>query len=89
MAVWAHARRRGVPFVVDAHSDAMTSRYWTKPRWLIRALTRAAAVTIVTNEHFAGRIRADGGRALVIRDVPQPALAPAPDAAGAPMKGSP
>ena len=73
MAAWLWTRLNGRPFVVDAHSDAMTSRYWTRPRWLIRALRRAAAATIVTNEHFARELRADGGRALVIRDVPQPA----------------
>ncbi len=69
VALYAWVLRRR--FVVDAHSDAMTSPYWTRPGWLIRALVRAAAVTIVTNEHFAASLRADGGRALVIRDVPQ------------------
>jgi glycosyltransferase involved in cell wall biosynthesis len=60
----------GGSYVVDAHSDAMDNPYWTRPRWLYRHLSRRAAATVVTNEHYADRIRASGGRALVIRDVP-------------------
>jgi glycosyltransferase involved in cell wall biosynthesis len=60
----------GGSFVVDAHSDAMDNPYWTRPRWLHRHLARRAAATVVTNQHFADRIRAWGARALVIRDVP-------------------
>ena len=71
MTVWLYATLGRRRFVVDAHSDAMTSRYWTKPRWVYRGLARAAAATLVTNEHFAASIRADGGTSLVIRDVPQ------------------
>jgi glycosyltransferase involved in cell wall biosynthesis len=57
-------------FIVDAHSDAMLSPRWTRPRWLYRHLARWALATIVTNEHFAGNIRAWGGRALVLQDIP-------------------
>ena len=57
-------------FVVDAHSGALQSWYWTRPRWLYRLLARGATATIVTNEHYAGFVRAQGGRALVLRDVP-------------------
>jgi glycosyltransferase involved in cell wall biosynthesis len=60
----------GGTYVVDAHSDAMDTSYWTWPRWLHRHLSRRAAVTIVTNEHFAERLRSWGAHALVIRDVP-------------------
>jgi glycosyltransferase involved in cell wall biosynthesis len=56
--------------VIDAHSDAMQSPWWTRPRWLYRALARSAAATIVTNEHFADKIERWGGNALVIRDIP-------------------
>lgn len=68
--VWAYAALFGACFVVDAHSDALDSRYWTWPRWLHAFLLRRAAATIVTNEHFAERIAAQDGRALVIRDIP-------------------
>ena len=57
-------------FVVDAHSGALQSSHWTRPRWLYRFLARNALATIVTNEHFAGVIRDQGGRALVLRDIP-------------------
>jgi glycosyltransferase involved in cell wall biosynthesis len=70
MAAWAYAKVTGARFVVDAHSCAMRSVYWTRPRWLSRALTRDAAATIVTNAHYAETVRAEGGRSIVIRDVP-------------------
>lgn len=57
-------------FVVDAHSAAMLLPVWTKPRWFWAGLARRALVTIVTNEHFAERLRSWGARALVIRDIP-------------------
>ena len=57
-------------FVVDAHSDAMQSVYWTRPRYLYRHLARQATATIVTNDHFAQTLREWGGNALVIRDIP-------------------
>ena len=60
----------GGTYVVDAHSDAMETSYWTRPKWLHRQLARRAAATVVTNQHFADRIRSWGARALVIRDVP-------------------
>ena len=55
---------------MDAHSAAMLSRYWTRPRWIYRYLARSAAATIVTNEYFANTVRGYGGRALVIPDIP-------------------
>jgi glycosyltransferase involved in cell wall biosynthesis len=60
----------GASFVVDAHSDAMDNPYWTRPQSLYRHLARRAAATVVTNQHFADRVRSWGARALVIRDVP-------------------
>jgi glycosyltransferase involved in cell wall biosynthesis len=60
----------GARFLVDAHSAAMQSPYWTRPRWLHALLARRAAATIVTNQRFADIIHGFGGRALVIRDIP-------------------
>jgi glycosyltransferase involved in cell wall biosynthesis len=68
--VWVYAALSRARFVVDAHSDALDSRVWTWPGWLHAFLARRAAVTVVTNEHFAARIAAQGGRAVVIRDIP-------------------
>ena len=70
MTVWLYGALTGTRFVVDAHSAAMLSAYWTRPRWLYRTIARRAIATIVTNEHLARRIRRSGGRALVIRDIP-------------------
>jgi glycosyltransferase involved in cell wall biosynthesis len=84
MTVWLYSAFTGGRFIVDAHSAAMLSAYWTRPRWLYRLIARRAVATIVTNEHFAGSIRRSGGRALVIRDIPAslPAddTSPVPDA---------
>jgi glycosyltransferase involved in cell wall biosynthesis len=70
IVVWFYAWLAGARFVVDAHSCAMRSVYWTRPRWLYRRLARRAAATIVTSEHYAGSLRDQGGTSLVIRDVP-------------------
>lgn len=70
MMVWLYGALTGARFVVDAHSAAMLSPYWTRPRALYRRIARAAAATIVTNDHFASRIRRWGGHALVIPDIP-------------------
>lgn len=57
-------------YVVDAHSDAFTSPFWSRPAWLHRFLARRAVTTIVTNEHFKEQIRRGGGRAFILRDIP-------------------
>jgi len=57
-------------YIVDAHSDALQSSYWTRPQWLYRFLARQAITTIVTNEHFEHMISDWGGHAFVLRDVP-------------------
>lgn len=70
LAVWWYCSRSDARFVVDAHSAAMLAPYWTRPAWLYRQVARRAVATIVTNENFARRIRLNGGRALVIPDIP-------------------
>lgn len=60
----------GAEFVVDAHTDAFTSSYWTRPAWLYRLVARRARVTIVTNDHLADLIRRRQARACVLRDIP-------------------
>jgi glycosyltransferase involved in cell wall biosynthesis len=68
--VWIYCALSGARFVVDAHSGAMQFRFWTRPRFLYRAMARAAVTTIVTNDRFAATIRGYGGRALVVADIP-------------------
>jgi glycosyltransferase involved in cell wall biosynthesis len=70
LLVAVYAAITGARFVVDAHSDAMLSPLWTRPRLLYRHLARRALATIVTNGHFADTIRSWGGRALVLPDIP-------------------
>ncbi|MDH4117417.1 MAG: glycosyltransferase [Acidimicrobiia bacterium] len=70
LVVWAMASILRMRFVIDAHSDAFQSVYWTRPAWLYRRLARAALATIVTNEHFAEDLRRHGAEALVLRDIP-------------------
>ena len=70
LLVAVYAAITGARFVVDAHSDAMLSPRWTRPRSLYRHLARRALATIVTNRHFADTIRAWGGRALILQDIP-------------------
>lgn len=70
MVVALYCARTGSSYIVDAHSDAMQSPYWTRPRWLVRLLARRATATIVTNDRFAERVRAWGARAVLVPDVP-------------------
>lgn len=68
--IWLSTRGRGTEVVIDAHSDAMLSARWTRPRALHRAMARRAITTIVTNQHFADEIRSWGAHATIIRDIP-------------------
>jgi glycosyltransferase involved in cell wall biosynthesis len=70
VTVWLTTAVLGGRFIVDAHSGALDTRVWTRPAWLHRAVVRAAAATIVTNEYHRDLITAQGGRVIVIRDVP-------------------
>jgi len=78
--VWLYAAVTGRRFVVDAHSGALDTRYWTRPAWLHRFLVRRTTLTIVTSEHFADQIEARGGQALILRDIPTSFAAGAPPA---------
>lgn len=60
----------GGRFIVDAHSGALDTRVWTTPALLYRTVARRAAATIVTNEHHRDLITSQGGRAIIVRDVP-------------------
>lgn len=68
VALWMLVARGG--YVVDAHSGALQLWYWTWPRWLHDWSTRRAVTTIVTGQHLADEIRASGGHATILPDVP-------------------
>lgn len=78
LAAWIYGRVSGSRYVIDAHSGAFLSPHWERPRWLRRFLARRALSTVVTNERFAEQIRAWGGTASVLRDIPT--IFPAGDA---------
>jgi len=70
VVVWLATRLLGGRYVIDAHSGALDTKWWTRPAWLHRAMARAATATIVTNEHHRDLIERQGGRAVIIRDIP-------------------
>ncbi|MBA3884180.1 MAG: glycosyltransferase family 4 protein [Acidobacteria bacterium] len=69
-AVYGYCAVRGRRFVVDAHSGVFFTERWRLFRGVHYWLCRRAATTIVTNEHLAGLVRAHGGTATVVPDVP-------------------
>jgi len=60
----------GATFVIDAHSDAFGRARWTRPARLNRFVARQALVTIVTNSHWAARVRSWGAEAMTIPTIP-------------------
>jgi glycosyltransferase involved in cell wall biosynthesis len=68
-AFW-YAWRRRKQVIIDAHTGAFLSRRWRAFQWLQRMLCRRAASTLVSNDYLAGLIRAGGGHATVVPDVP-------------------
>lgn len=83
LIVYIYCIFSGARYIVDAHSDAFTSPFWSRPRWLNRFLARRAVTTIVTNEHFQEQITRGGGHAFVLRDIPTTF----PDQTGFPVQG--
>lgn len=68
-AFW-YARKRGRATVLDAHTAAFLHPRWRYFQWLQRALCRRAATTLVSNAHLGAAVRAAGGHATVVPDVP-------------------
>jgi glycosyltransferase involved in cell wall biosynthesis len=70
LPVFVYSKLMRVPYVVDAHSGAFLNPRWRRLQWLQRALSRAAATTIVTNTFLAGQLESRRIHATIIRDVP-------------------
>lgn len=68
-ALW-YAYRSGARVIVDAHTCAFVLRRWQPFQRLQRWACRRAVATLVTNDHMAARVRAAGGRAIIVPDVP-------------------
>jgi glycosyltransferase involved in cell wall biosynthesis len=70
LPVYAYARLRRAPFVIDAHTGVFDNRRWTWLLPLSRWLSRAATATIVTNEHLAKVVRSWGAPVVTIGPLP-------------------
>jgi glycosyltransferase involved in cell wall biosynthesis len=68
--VWLWCTLHGRPFVIDAHTAAFLHPRWRAWQWLQRTLCRRAATTLVSNDYLASRVRAAGGHATLVPDVP-------------------
>lgn len=69
IAVFIYCAVNRLPFVIDAHSGAFLER-WRLFHRVQFWLCRRAATTIVSNDHLAELVRANGGHATVVPDVP-------------------
>lgn len=70
LPAFAYAWRERKQVVLDAHSAAFLHPRWRRLQWLQGALCRRAATTLVHAEHIAGLVRATGGHATLVPDVP-------------------
>ena len=68
-AFW-YAWRHGKQVVFDAHTAAFLHPRWQRLQWLQRLLCRRAATTLVHTEGMAEIVRAAGGHATLVPDVP-------------------
>lgn len=81
LAAWYGVATRSA-VVIDSHSDAFERGIWRRPYWISRAVARAATATLVTNEHWAWRVRSSGGTAITVPSVPTTFLAGDPPPLG-------
>lgn len=68
-AFW-YAWRHGKQVVLDAHTAAFLLPRWKHLQWLQRLLCRRAVTTLVSNTHLSDVVRAAGGDATLVPDVP-------------------
>ncbi len=67
-AIYQFITRR--PFAMDCHTAAFMHPRWKRLQWLQHALGRRAAVNIVHNEHLRDLVEANGGKTVIVKDVP-------------------
>ena len=63
---WRHRKQ----VVLDAHTAAFLLPRWKYLQWLQRLLCRRAVTTLVSNTHLGDVVRAAGGHATLVPDVP-------------------
>lgn len=70
LAAWIYSSVRGVPFAIDAHSGVFNDPRWSWATRINRFLSRRAAATIVTGNHYRDLVASWGAQPLVIGAVP-------------------
>ncbi len=70
LPVYFYARIRNIPFVIDAHTGVFDDPRWAWMLPVSRWLSRAATVTIVTNDHLARVVESWGAQTLVLHCLP-------------------
>ena len=65
-----YAWRRRKRVVLDAHTAAFLLPRWRSFQWMQKLFCRWAATTLVSNDFLAGIVRAAGGHATLVPDVP-------------------
>jgi glycosyltransferase involved in cell wall biosynthesis len=78
LCAFIYRRLTGSHYVIDAHSAALLSAWWTKPAWFNSLLAKEAIATIVTNEHLQEVVAKWGARSFLLRDVPTDFTTPTP-----------
>jgi glycosyltransferase involved in cell wall biosynthesis len=70
LMVYLWGLRTGTKYIVDSHTDALLSSWWTWSLPLHRFLSRRAITTLVTNEHLRQMVAAWGANTFTLRDPP-------------------
>jgi glycosyltransferase involved in cell wall biosynthesis len=70
LLIWFYCLLFRARYVLDSHTAAFDSPKWTPLMFLHRFAARRAVVSVVTNEQLAETVRALGGRAIVLSDIP-------------------
>jgi glycosyltransferase involved in cell wall biosynthesis len=70
LPVWLYCRLTGSQFVIDAHTGAFDHPRWRRLQFLQRFLSRRAATTIVTGEHYHKVVSDWCADATIVTDVP-------------------
>ena len=70
LVAWVYCATHGCRLVLDAHTAAFLHPRWRWFQWLQFWLSRRAATTIVHGPHLKELIERNGGRAIIVEDIP-------------------
>ncbi|MCO8122504.1 glycosyltransferase [Stieleria sp. TO1_6] len=60
----------GRKFALDCHTAAFLHPRWNRLQWLQHLIGRRASINIVHNEHLAQLVEQNGGKTVIVKDVP-------------------